>query len=784
MEPEAASQPTPTRKRRRLKRLALGLVGALAVTAIGGEVALRWGFPFPTERVDRARRNSATVVEDREGVPLRAFLGRGDAWMVWRTLSAMNPRVIQATLAVEDERFYRHPGVDPISVARACLTNLRWRRVVSGASTITMQVIRLLRPRPRRLKAKLIEAFRAIQLERIVSKGDVLELYLNLAPYGGNCLGVEGAALRYFGKSAKDLTLPEAALIAGLPQAPSRLRPDRRPALARRRRDHVLDRMLIEGFITAEEHKLAVATPVALTASGAMPFEAPHFTQMIHEARPAGGRVRSTLDRRLQGICLDALREGVGRLRPGVTNGAVVVIENRTAAVRALVGSCRFFNEEDAGQVNGATAPRSPGSALKPFIYTLAFDAGAATPATVLADIPCVIGEYRPRNYDRVFRGVVSAREALTASLNVPAVRLLRRVGGEAILRRMRRVGITTLNRSAGHYGLALALGSAEVTLLELTNAYAALARLGVYRPARLIEPDPGAPGERVFSEGAAWLAADCLSDTSRLLTKGLWRPGRRMAWKTGTSNGRRDAWTVAFTPTYTVGVWLGNFDGRPARELVGFEAAAPVAATVLERLTVGAPGPWYPRPASVGERRVCSVSGAPAGEHCAATRRAFFLRGARSAPCAVHQPIEIDDATGARLCPFCRRDRKRRVETREVWPPDLSAWLCQHEPSRPLAPAHFAGCLHAAMADTPPRVTSPVADRTYMVDVGSPVGSRKLLLSAVATSGPLYWFVDGAFFKSVATSRPTFWPLRRGAHRITCADASGRSASVAFVVK
>ena len=704
--------------------------------------------------------------------------------MVWRPLSAMSPRVIQATVAVEDERFYLHPGVDPLSVARACLTNLRRRRVVSGASTITMQVIRLLRPRPRRLKAKLIEAFRALQLERELSKNEVLELYLNVAPYGGNCIGVEAASLRYFGKSARDLTLPEAALIAGLPQAPSRLRPDRRATLAKRRRDHVLDRMLTEGVVDADEHRQAKATPVTLAPPGALPFEAPHFARMVRRRRPAGGRVRSTLDRRIQGLCLRALREGVDRLRPGATNGAVVVIENRPAAVRALVGSCDFFSGADAGQVNGAMAPRSPGSALKPFVYALAFDAGAVTPASVLADIPCAVGEYRPRNYDRRFHGLVSAREALAASLNVPAVRLLGRVGEAALLRRLRRSGITTLDRPAGRYGLALALGSAEVTLFELTNAYAALARLGVYRPARLVESAPPARGERVFSEGAAWLLADCLSDTLRLEAKGLWRPGRRMAWKTGTSNGRRDAWTVAFTPTYTVGAWIGNFDGRPARELVGFEAATPVAAKIMAGLTVGAPGPWYPRPASVIERQVCSVSGAPAGEHCAVTRRAFGLRGVSLASCRVHRRIDVDAETGARLCRFCRKGRARRAETREVWPPDVGAWLREHEPSRPLAPPHFAACRHAATTDGRLRVTSPVAGREYLLDVGSPAGGRKLLLNAVATSGPLYWFVDGAFFKSVVTSRPTFWPLRRGAHRITCVDGAGRGATVAFAVK
>ena len=788
---KAANPDTKSRKgawRSRLRRMGVKALIAAIVMWMAAEAALRWVFPFPMELIEDARRRgNSTVVCDRRGAPLRAFLGRDDSWLIWRSIHNISPRLLQATIAVEDERFYLHPGVDPVAVARACLSNVRRCRVVSGASTITMQLMRLLRPRPRRLSAKIVESFRAIQVERLMDKREILELYLNLAPYGGNLIGVQAASLRYFGKNADDLTLAEAALLAGLPKSPSRLRPDRRPARAKLRRDHALRRMLGQGFISAAECLRALAEPINVTTAPAFPFKAPHVTQMALGLRPGLAELRTTLDPQVQGICETALRRGVARLRPEVTNGAGVVIENRAAAVRALVGSCDFLSVDDQGQVNGATAPRSPGSTLKPVVYALAFEQGVAAPDTILADTPCGFTGYEPRNYDRSLRGPVTGRDALVESLNVPAVRLLNRVGVKVAFRAFKRLGFASLKRSADHYGLALTLGSAEVTLLELTNAYAALARLGVYRPCRLLETGSAAPAARVISEPAAWLVADILSDTGRLPEEASWKleRGRRVAWKTGTSYGHRDAWTVAYTPEYTVGVWVGNFSGRAAGALVGLRAAAPIALDIMGRLSRCREMTWFKRPAAVETRVLCSVSGMTPGPHCKTFRRGLRIRGVSpSQACPVHTAVAIDAETGARLCPLCRKGRKHRVEVREVWPAGIAAWLREREPGRDLAPPHFTGCPRALDTCVGPRILSPVAGQTYLAVQDSPAGGPKLLLKAVATAGRLFWFVDGALFASADPSQPTAWPLRRGVHKVVCSDPAGRSSSVVFKVE
>jgi penicillin-binding protein 1C len=502
---DAAQRERGSTRRRWLRRGAIVLVIALTLPVLSF-FSLSLLFPFPVEEIAAAkRRQASTLVLDSEGHLLRPFLGEDQTWLFWVGLDEVSPHLIEATIAVEDERFYRHPGVDPIAVMRAAWTNLRSRRTVSGASTITMQVMRLLERRPRTLCNKAIESFRALQMERILSKKEILEIYFNLAPYGGNLVGPETASLSYFGKHARDLTLGEAALLAGLVQSPSRFRPDRHAERAQRRRDHVLERMQTCGCISREQLEVGLKETVALTPRIPFPFEAPHLAEMLHRRNASETVLRTTLDRRIQTLAETAVREGVDSLRhEGISNGAVVVIENETAAVRALVGSCNFFSEEDLGQINGATAARSPGSALKPFIYALAFDEGLITPKSILADVPANYTGYEPQNFDHLYRGPVTAREALCASLNMPAVGLLGRVGQKRCYSLLKELGLTTLRQDADRYGLSLALGSAEVNLLELTNAYSTLARLGESRPYRLLETQPVAPGRRVLSEGAA----------------------------------------------------------------------------------------------------------------------------------------------------------------------------------------------------------------------------------------------------------------------------------------
>ncbi|HUS58320.1 MAG TPA: penicillin-binding protein 1C [Planctomycetota bacterium] len=774
-----------------LRRAAKASIACVPLIPLAYTV-LSCAFPFPMEKLEAARQSGqATLALDRRGGTLCAFSGRDQFWMFDASIDDFSPRLIEATVAAEDARFRSHPGVDPLAMIRAAWQNAANMRTVSGASTISMQSIRLLECRPRTLVSKIVEAFRAVQLERLLTKDEILECYLNLAPYGGNIVGAEAASMCYFGKRSRDLTLAEAALLAGLPQSPARLRPDRYPERARVRRDYVLARMLDCELITRDEYEHAIAEPVRVSRRPLV-FNAPHFSQMTRDANPGKTILHTTLDRRIQHLCEIALRESVAALHRTGLDGSIVVIENKTAAVRALVGS-RDFLACDAGQVNGAIARRSPGSALKPFTYALAFERGICTPGTMLADVPCNYAGYAPENYDHLYRGPVPAGEALARSLNAPAIRVLDGVGQANLHEFLQRLGLTTLTKAPGHYGLGLTLGSADVKLLELTNAYATLARLGVHRPCRLLERDKTSrsPGRRVLSQEAAYLVAEALSDPRRLSDSGL-APSRgsrlRVAWKTGTSWGHRDAWTFAYTPEFTVGVWLGDFSGKPVHGLAGTDAAAPIAIRVLRQ--IGGLQAWYAKPERVLPVEICVVSGMPIGENCGAGVFGLCIAGRTATQrCTVHAAAMIDGETGGMLCESCAGGRHYERKVVECWPSEMAQWLRHNQPGRPLAPPHFDGCsrrqtfaLQSALSARP-KIMSPQDGNTYIL-MDDAAGEQKLLLQAVVATEKLYWFVDGSLHAAGAPSDQMLWPISRGVHQLTCCDDAGRSASVTIEVK
>ena len=530
--------------------------------------------------------------------------------------------LMQATLAAEDQRFWSHSGVDWRATLRAAWQFVRNGRIVSGGSSITQQLVKLAEPRPRTFRTKLIEAAQALRLEREWDKPRILAAYLNRLDYGNLRAGSDAAARHYFDKAPADLSAAEAAFLAGLPQAPSRLNPRARFAGAKRRQEWILGRMHALGWLTSEDYTRSLAEPVQL-APPRREFAAPHFVDLLLEreapdtSRPQ--RVTTTLDLELNRFVEQTLRSQLARLREQqVGNGAAVVLDNRTGAVLALVGSEDYFAPA-AGQVNGAWAPRSAGSTLKPFTYALAFERGA-TPASIVADVPCefstATGVFAPVNYDRHCHGPVRHRLALANSLNIPAVRVLDELGGAAVLHaRLRACGLTTLAQPAEHYGLGLTLGNAEVRLLELANAYACLARLGEWRPWRLLEGagDYKSP-TRVISREAAWLVADVLADNrARALAFGLETPLRfdfPVACKTGTSTDYRDNWAVGYTPEFTVAVWAGNFDGSPMRGVSGVTGAGPVLHTIFQNLRTRFGTTWFEPPTGWVQREVHPLTG------------------------------------------------------------------------------------------------------------------------------------------------------------------------------
>lgn len=594
-------RPNATRRRRRWAiRLAAG--AALLGVAASAGLAVAWvTHPFPESRLERWDRTRTVTASD--GTPLLQLVGRDEQWRTPLPLAAHSPWLAAATVAVEDRRFREHHGVDPWAVGRAAWQNLTSGRVVSGASTLSMQVCRMMDDRPRTFESKAIEAFRAVQLERLRSKDQILEHYLNVAPYGGNVRGAAAAARRYFGKPADRLSLAEAALLAGLPQSPERLRPDRHPEAARARRTTVLTAMLEAGLITEDQRAEADAEPVRVLARGgggvgdpaATAPLAPHAAWMALADRPAGGR--TTIDPPVQRMLQEAVAEHRRTLPPG-TDIAVVVLDVARSSIVGLVGSADPNDPAD-GQVNGVLARRSPGSALKPFIYAAAMDAGRLAADSPLPDAPIDRGGWRPENFDRRFRGTVSTTEALQASLNIPAILVAEEIGLVRCLGLMEAAGLSLPADAASRGGLSIAVGGIDVSLLELTNAFATIARGGERRTPRLLADAEGADGAEnaegagaspaspaiAFSPEVADAITDILGSHRRRPFAGgevLEHAGGWFAWKTGTSSARRDAVAVGHNGSHAIGVWVGRFAGGGDVVFTGRTAAEPLLARLF----------------------------------------------------------------------------------------------------------------------------------------------------------------------------------------------------------
>ncbi|HPF40304.1 MAG TPA: penicillin-binding protein 1C [Phycisphaerae bacterium] len=565
------------RRTRRIARWALAILPAGFTLGVLTLVTLDAIFPFPIERLEH--RPLSPVVLDRDGRILFSRTATDDQWRIPAKLDHIAPSAIDATIAAEDQRYYTHPGVDAIAIARAIGQNLRELRIVSGASTITMQVCDMMEGGERSWSGKCVEAFRAMQLERIRSKERILEDYLTEAPYGGNLRGIEMAARHYFGRPASLLTLSESALLAGLPQSPERYRPDRHPVAARERRNLVLQYMFDLGYIDQEAMMSALVEPIHLY-DGPTRGGVSHVAMAALARRPEGGA--TTIDGTLQASLTAIVREAAKTL-PAEAHVAVVAIDVATADILAWIGSSDFQRTKD-GQNDGVLAWRSPGSALKPFVYAAAFEAKRLAPDSIVPDVRIERAGWAPENFDGVRHGEVSVADALRRSLNVPAILTAERMGVDRCAGVIQSVGVKLADGAADRARLSLATGGADVRLLDLTNAYATLARGGLRRTPRLFS-DADSEETRVLNVDTCRALDTILNSHARSPAGMEETPAERrpwFMWKTGTSSARRDAWAVGHNHRIAVGVWVGRFDGAPATQFVGRAAAEPILAKVF----------------------------------------------------------------------------------------------------------------------------------------------------------------------------------------------------------
>ena len=552
---------------------------------------------LPPPSLDRGERLSALVLA-RDGSILRGFLSADGKWRLPTQASDVDPLYRRMLIATEDRRFEAHLGVDPLAVLRAGGQWLGHGRVISGASTLTMQAVRLLERRPRTLAAKIAESGEALALERRLDKDDILGIYLTLAPFGGNLEGVRAASLAYFGKEPAHLTAAEAALLVAIPRSPERLRPDRHPEAARQARDAVLQRMAAAGIISEQAFAEASAEPVPQLRA-ALPFHALHLAKALHRAAPQVELLRTTIDPLLQkGVEALLLREAAA-LEPQATLAALVV-DNRTRQVVAYVGNADFLSGLRHGTIDMAQATRSPGSALKPFIYAMAFDRLIIHPETILDDQPRHFGDYTPGDFDGQFRGEVSAREALQYSLNVPAVAVLDRLGPARFVAALAAAGIRLkLPQPSSEPGLAVALGGDGISLFDLATLYVALSHDGAVAPLRTRADQPDGRETAIFGPVAAWYVNNILGSAPPApgMLPAEVRRARALAFKTGTSYGFRDAWAVGYDSEVTIAVWAGRPDGTPMPGITGRTTAAPVLFKIVDLLGPSLGGGSKPPP-------------------------------------------------------------------------------------------------------------------------------------------------------------------------------------------
>ena len=720
-----------------------GVAGCVVVGLLGCWV---WFGAVP----EIASSGTPTIV-DRNGVVLYEPLSpRGDR-NEWLQADALPVNVVSATVAAEDKRFFTHHGIDPRAVARAAWHDVKRMRLAEGGSTITQQVAKLLlRRRDRSVLAKVHEAIVAVRLERRFTKNEILALYLNLAPYGNQTTGIARASRLYFGSAPEDLTIAQSAFLAALPQKPG----SRERAVARQR--YVLARMRI----TSRQLSEARAERLRFER-GEQQIIAQHFIERVLAGGGTGAspvRIQTTLDATLQrqvaGIISAQKRD---LLAHGAHSVAVAVLDNHSGEWLVWEGSGDYFGDEFGGAIDGVTALRQPGSALKPFTYALAFERGDS-PATVLADVPSHFPTaeqgvvYTPRNYDGRYRGPLRVRAALAGSENVPAVAMASKLGPASLLRFLRRAGFRDFSKTADYYGVALTLGDAEVRLDQLVAAYSVFARGGIYLEPTMLRGQPSTGNrQRVISERTAFWITDILSDgDAREYVFG--RGGSLdfpfpVAVKTGTSQAYRDNWTVGYTRDVTVGVWVGNFDRRPLRNSSGVTGAGPIFHAVMQaaaRRAIGDDRPIVDPPQGVERAPICALSGLRPSLHCPNVTSEWIDSAAPVAFCSWHHDGYID------------------------WPPEYRHWsaAAMPQPLKKVKPAKTAKL----------EILSPPNGATYLIDPTLRMPFQTLRLRA--SSQNVQWHVDK---KQVAS---TEWPLQRGWHTVTAVDGEGRRDSVQIIVK
>ena len=732
----------------------------------------------------------STVVKDRNGRIMRVFLNPDEQWLLPPEPDTSVPKKLeQALLTAEDRWFFHHPGINPFSVARAAWQDIRAGRIVSGASTLTMQLARISRPKRRTIPNKLLEMLQAVKIEWRYDKKTILRMYLDHAPFGGNVIGVRAAAWKTFGKPPEKLTWSQAATLAVLPNAPGLISPRNGHRLLKEKRNRLLRKLFKRSLIDASILRNALAEPVP-AKNHPFPTVAAHLSRRLH-ARFPGRTVSTTIDPDIQHTANALTRNYLNYLKNrGIKNGAVLVAETKSGKIRAYIGSQGFFDNEASGQVDGVQAARSTASILKPFLYALSMDRGLVLPDTVMLDIPSHYGSFTPANADHSYSGLVTAREALTQSLNIPAVRLLNAYGVRDFYSFLKQAGMTTLFRPPGSYGLPLVLGGAEAKLIDLARLYRGLGSGGEFTPLTDLQGQTSTPpphNEPLISPGACRLTLNILRNLKRPGAEYYWelfRNQRPIAWKTGTSYGQRDAWAVGVSPQWTIAVWIGNFNGTGNPEIGGAMTAGPLLFNIFNSLPKGKAPTWFPCPLhSLKKVTVCKTTGYALGADCPESREvdapidSHFYK-----PCPWHRTITVTDNEKWSVCSLCWKPGNHKQVKRLSYPPEVIQLLRKRGIEINRIPPHNPEC-PSRESINPLSITYPGANTRIFLprDFGGLYQKILCRISHRQANVTVFWYIDDHYLGQTRETHEMAILSAPGWHTLSVIDETGKRASVRF---
>lgn len=741
-------------------------------------VSLHFIFPLP-DKVEYS-----TIITGNKGEVLHAFLTKDEKWRMKTSLDEISPLLRTTIIEKEDKYFYYHWGVNPLAMARAAIKNIFQLKRTSGASTITMQVARALEPKSRNYINKLIEIFRAYQLEIKYNKDEILQLYCNLVPYGGNIEGVKSASLLYFKKDPDHLSLAEITALCIIPNRPSSLVPGRHNDRITEERNRWLKKFENDKVFTKKQIEDALTEPFDASRN-IVPKLIPHLAyQLKKNGTPI---IQSAIDINIQLKTEKIVKDYSRTLRgKNIRNASVVIIDNATHNIITYIGSADFKDTTDAGQVDGASAIRQPGSTLKPLLYGMCIDEGLLTPKSMITDVNINYEGYAPENYDKQFNGYVTMEYALEHSLNIPAVKSLRQLGTGKFIAALAACNFKQVKKDQQKLGLSMILGGCGSSLLELTGLYAAFANGGVYTQPSLIIDSTYKRRFQVLSPASTFMVNETLSKISRPDFPLNWQSTEHMpkiAWKTGTSYGRRDAWSIGYNKRFTVGVWVGNFSGLGIPELSGAEIATPLLFKIFNTVDYDSDQEWFSQPDDCDIRMVCSETGMPPSENCAHTVTDYFIPMTSSSKnCNNMQEVMVSPDEKTSYCRTCMPATGYKKKLYKIVPAEMQSYYEEHHMVYQKIPFHNINC-EKVFRDSEPLIISPRSGAEYLISKKDPE-PLQLQCRPGSDVSRIYWYINNRFYKTSDARSPQFFIPSEGPVKISCTDDKGRNKDVWIKVK